>query len=207
MLSEAIATIVRRIPPRWRSSVLGKYSAAVEQPVWDQEYKAGRWDFLSELSEMPRYAVIAGCLKLMSTKGSRVLDVGCGTGLLLEWLALEMQHQYVGIDISKAAIEQARARHPKHVHFELADAANYEPKSSFTFVIFNEVLYYMDPERVLERYRAFLRPDGFFIISMWEAPESDRSWQRCALRLDVVGEVQIRSGELGWCVRLARPRS
>jgi SAM-dependent methyltransferase len=52
---------------------------------------------------------LADTVSSFSIKPCRVLDVGCGTGSNLIWLA-EQGFQVAGIDLSDRAIEQARAR-------------------------------------------------------------------------------------------------
>jgi SAM-dependent methyltransferase len=42
-----------------------------------------------------------------------ILDVGCGTGFLLDILDIPVE-RYIGVDISAGMIEQARAKHPRH---------------------------------------------------------------------------------------------
>jgi len=52
----------------------------------------------------------------------RVLDVGCGTGLLLDVLPAITAHRYVGVDVSAGMVRVARAKHPGY-RFVVADAA------------------------------------------------------------------------------------
>src|SRR6266404_812470 len=64
-------------------------------------------------------------LEFAGTKpGDRVLDVGCGTGILTSALA-ERGSKAVGIDASESYLAEAR-RHRSHpeVSYELADARN-----------------------------------------------------------------------------------
>ena len=45
--------------------------------------------------------------------GCKVLDLGCGTGLLLELLALQPE-DYVGIDPSEKMLEELQRKFPEH---------------------------------------------------------------------------------------------
>lgn len=58
-----------------------------------------------------------------ASKPLRLLDVGCGPGLLLDYLAsndLLSRIDYVGIDVFEATLDRARDRWPNH-RFELRD--------------------------------------------------------------------------------------
>src|SRR5437868_8282734 len=52
--------------------------------------------------------------------GSRVLELGCGTGDLLAILSLDPRGS-LGIDLSPATVARARAKHPT-LRFEVGDA-------------------------------------------------------------------------------------
>ena len=179
----------------------------IGQATWDREYETGRWDYLGDLAEMPRYALIAGYCRIIASTTS-LLDIGCGNGLLSTWICQDRNHRYVGIDISNTAIQQARERSVNQARFEVADAAIFDPGDQFDVIVFNEMLYYMaSPESVLERYKGFLRPGGVFIISMWRTTTSLRTWRRCTSRLKVIDEVRVRAANTNESgIRLCRPK-
>lgn len=79
-----------------------RYSAETQ----DEAYRSGAYDFVETLSMAPRLGAIAAYVKHLGAH--RVLDLGCGTGLLLAYL--DPAIAYVGLDISPTAIESARAR-------------------------------------------------------------------------------------------------
>ncbi|HEU0300401.1 MAG TPA: condensation domain-containing protein, partial [Longimicrobium sp.] len=100
----------------------------------------------------------------------RVLEIGCGTGLLLWRLAPGCEH-YVGTDISARVVEQLRAlrsRRPELGHVEVMhraadDFAGLEP-ASFDTVVVNSVVQYLPGldylARVLEGAARLVRPGG-----------------------------------------------
>ena len=52
--------------------------------------------------------------------GCKVLDLGCGTGLLLELLALQPE-DYLGIDHSEKMLEELQSKFPEHETKKKAD--------------------------------------------------------------------------------------
>jgi 2-polyprenyl-3-methyl-5-hydroxy-6-metoxy-1,4-benzoquinol methylase len=134
---------------------------------WDRMFAEGKWDYLDSPGEAARYALIAGyvhrrpgCL--------RVLDVGCGTGLLWRYLD-HSRVRYVGTDLSAAAVAQATKRFPD-AEFSCSDLSDYEPASGerFDAIVFNEVLPHVkDPFGSLRRYLQYLGSGGIAVISTY----------------------------------------
>ncbi|WP_158226513.1 class I SAM-dependent methyltransferase [Bradyrhizobium sp. UFLA03-84] len=194
----ADAVFVRRPP--------GRDVGRTPQPL-NQDYETGRWDYLSNLEEMARYAVIDGYCRHNGSISS-VLDLGCGSGILRQWLNSHEIIDYVGVDLSDYAIGIARRKWADpHTRFVAMDVASYTPDRKFDMIVFNEVLYYFPyPEDILMRFAAFLEKDGFFIISLWDSSDSRRAWQTARSNVDVIDSVQMRhrSG-VSWNVRKCRP--
>ncbi|MFL6721664.1 MAG: class I SAM-dependent methyltransferase [Sphingomonas sp.] len=136
---------------------------------WDRMFAEGEWDYLDSLGEAARYALIAGYIHRRPPPIS-VLDVGCGAGILLRYLD-HSRVRYSGIDLSSAAIEQARARFPG-AEFNALDVSDYAPPGeAFGVVVFNEVLPHIDdPLGELARYLEYLRPNGIVVISTYQNP-------------------------------------
>jgi 2-polyprenyl-3-methyl-5-hydroxy-6-metoxy-1,4-benzoquinol methylase len=203
-----IKTILKRtLPLGLRPRFARRRPTGIDGATWDREYATGHWARLGEMGEMPRYALIAGYVRSIGSAAS-VLDIGCGDGQLFDWLGQDNKRRYAGVDVSTVAIDQARLRTSNEAGFEVADATTFDPGAQFDIIVLNEMLYYMDrPEEVVQRYQGFLKPGGVLIISMWEAPESQRTWRRCASRLEVLDKVRLRGGNAkGWNIWLCRPR-
>jgi SAM-dependent methyltransferase len=96
--------------------------------------------------------------------GSRVLDIGCGTGqsrqIYAPWVASDSA-SYIGVDLSEAALALARARYPAD-RWERADArALPYADASFDLVAFSSVLHHIpDFEAALVEARRVLVPGG-----------------------------------------------
>ena len=105
-MSKQAAFLTRSIIRRIRSLV-PETPPSLEFPAekWDLEYRSGNWDYLGGLQEVPRYSVVAGYVGYFNSR-SRILEIGCGTGILLRYIRhLDFTH-YQGVDISGAAIEE-----------------------------------------------------------------------------------------------------
>ncbi len=121
--------------------------------AWNLQFKHGSWDRLIE--GQPNTARIAELvLNAKPNEGIyRVLDVGCGNGGLARLIADQVD--YTGLDISGVAIDTAKSVAPAG-RFIVADAERPpEDLGEFDAIVFNEVLYYMNPREVLPRYRRY----------------------------------------------------
>lgn len=141
---------------------------------WERQFASGRWDRLQE--GQPNTAELARLIsEYASTRRTsvRVLDVGCGNGGLAQLLCKEPGIAYTGIDISDTALATARSVAP-NANFISANAEQPPPDIGvFDALVFNEVLYYMNPDRVLPRYRLYAATDARILISMlhfWRTP-------------------------------------
>ncbi|NVM78394.1 SAM-dependent methyltransferase [Duganella sp. SG902] len=115
--------------------------------------------------------------------GERVLDVGCGAGASSLALAARVgaQGQVLGVDISEALIERARALAPQDapVRFQVADASGAElPEGAFD-ILFSRfgVMFFDDPAAAFAHMRRALKPGGRVAFVCWRgAAEND--WVR-----------------------------
>jgi uncharacterized protein (DUF2062 family) len=127
------------------------------------------WEFVrGKLRHDPVYFALT-TLGVLPTAG-RVVDLGCGRGIMLAVLAATQpgrgNRELVGIDASRRAIRIARVGLPPHVHLEVGDLteASIPPSAA---VLLLDVLHYLpraDQDRVLERAAAALEPTGTLLI-------------------------------------------
>jgi 2-polyprenyl-3-methyl-5-hydroxy-6-metoxy-1,4-benzoquinol methylase len=136
---------------------------------WDREWKSGEWNYLEKVAvERSRIAVIGGVLvQMYSSPNASVLDIGCGEGPIADFLTSSQKTKYVGVDISNEAIHNAKKLRPPPLKFVHATAHRFLPKNKFDVIIFSDVLYYVEYEKVLNQYIGYLNPDGIIIISIF----------------------------------------
>ena len=139
---------------------------------WSAEYDAGALDYYGRLDELARYSVIVGYVSWLvaaapSSEHSTLLDIGCGSGLLRRHLEGVPLAEYVGIDLSEAAIRTAREQGFSRSRFVVGDVSTTAERGPFDTVVLNEVLYYAaDTSAFLEQLRSMLADRGALVVSM-----------------------------------------
>ncbi len=127
------------------------------------------WDEMRALS-LPADAIEAALLGMLPQgKLGRVLDVGTGTGRLLELLAPRVASG-LGVDASRTMLALARVRLARHElgHCSVRMADMYAlplPDASFDLVLLQMVLHYAEePAAVVEEARRVLTPGGRLVV-------------------------------------------
>ncbi len=136
----------------WQSSYTGQPIAAEEMREWVDETVN----------------------RILALKPQRVLEIGCGTGLLLARIAPHCDH-YTGMDFSETALNHTRQMcrqldHLGHVTLRKAFADDFSgfEANQFDTIILNSVVQYFPDTSYLERVIAgalhVLKPGGFVFI-------------------------------------------
>jgi len=130
---------------------------------------AARWDELRSL-HAPDQAVEAALLALVGSRPFQaMLDLGTGTGRLLELFA-PLYRRGVGIDMSREMLAVARANldHAGVAHAAVRQGDIYSPpveRDAFDLVTMHQVLHYLgEPGQAIREAARLLRPAGRLII-------------------------------------------
>ena len=147
--------------------IAGRRLAASSEQEWNAEYDGGRWQHLAGWEERPRYWILAAAIA-SAVPSARVLDAGCGAGVLRRVLENFSFQSYTGLDISQSALGAARQLLDERTGFICADATTWAPATEYDAIVWNEILYYFDdPRSLLERYTRYLSDRGRFIVSLY----------------------------------------
>jgi SAM-dependent methyltransferase len=106
-------------------------------------------------------------------EGGRILDVGCGTGALVDAVARRVSgSSIVGIDPSRPFIEYARHRFPElRFSFECGDSMAL-PYADASFDCSLSLLVFMfipDPNKAASEMRRVTRPSGIVAACVWNS--------------------------------------
>ena len=95
----------------------------------------------------PEFKIISDLID----KNSLVLDVGCGDGILMEFLVKEKKVNIRGIEISKAKVQNCIAKGLTIIEGNAEDDLRQFPNKSFDFVILSQTLQaFLNPEKVID---------------------------------------------------------
>ena len=84
-------------------------------------------------------------------KNSHVLDVGCGDGILMEFLIKEKKVNIRGIEISKVKVQNCIAKGLTIIEGNAEDDLRQFPNKSFDYVILSQTLQaFLNPEKVID---------------------------------------------------------
>lgn len=157
--------------------------------------------------------------------GSRVLDVGCASGYLGDYLIREKQCEVWGIEPDYASSEEARTHGYKAVMNRSVEEALREPalaSERFDVVLIGDVLEHLvKPEQLLRELKPFLKSGGRLILSLpnvahysvrlgllkgkWEMSDTG-ILDRTHLHFYTLFSAKDMFASAGWWVEKVRPR-
>lgn len=115
--------------------------------------------FVTDLLGRSDYAIISELVE----PNSRVLDLGCGEGELLEWLVQNKGVDARGIEIDGRRVQRAIVRGLSVFQGDIDDGLNGYPDSSFDYVILSQTL--QETRRPLDVLREMLRVGRHAIVA------------------------------------------
>jgi amino acid adenylation domain-containing protein len=147
--------------------------------------------------------------QLMALPHASILEIGCGTGLLLFRLA-EACDSYVGTDFSTVALDYVRQHAPGNVTLKAlrADQIEQLPESTkFDLIVMNSVVQYFPNETylrdVLDKAIQLLGPDGVIFIGdvrdlrLQQVFHESVQFSRCSDHV-TAGECRRRASDRVW---------
>ena len=186
-----------RVSPRHLN--LNRPMPRISADFWDMQYRSGVWKVLHQLDEQAHYAVLASFLKHINPNGA-VLDVGCGEGLFFRHISGYPISSYIGVDLSRTAIEIfSELRSPIITSLTVGDAETYVPETLVDVIVFCESLYYFaDAVQTVKRYSKFLRPNGFMLISIHRTPRVEQMMRQIRSAFRLMQETDITNQHAKW---------
>jgi SAM-dependent methyltransferase len=114
-----------------------------------------------------RRRLVLRALRRHAGDATEVLDVGCGLGEMVGFLAGALaQCRFTGIDFSAGAIESCRRRLPNH-RWAVADVVNDDLPGPYDAVICSELLEHLDePAKALARIAPSLKPSAIIVVTV-----------------------------------------
>src|SRR5215471_16549880 len=105
-------------------------------PAQTQSHRKPKQAFVRELLGRSDYAIIGEIIE----SGAKVLDLGCGEGELLEWLAGNKGVEARGVEISGTKVQRAIARGVSAYQGDIDEGLADYPDGAFDYVILSQTL-------------------------------------------------------------------
>ena len=175
------------------------YVACQRRNQSDEDFDRGAADILARARrDYPH-------LPKAETRARRFLEIGCGLGRLMRWLAQDCGEIH-GVDISPEMVAAGRARLAdiRHAHFHVAGNSDLAAFSSASFdFVFSYAVFQHIPERALvyryidEAFRV-LKPGGVFTAQFNGAPPVEARCDTWVGAWLPEGELLEHAREGGW---------
>lgn len=108
-------------------------------------------------------------LSLVDLKpGDTVLDLGCGTGVMIPFYLAAQAGKIVAVDVSEKMVERAREKFGNEPSVELraSDALSLDEGERFdAAVIYNAYPHFPDKLALVEKVYRMLKPSGRFVVA------------------------------------------
>ena len=141
----------------------------VSQPDYLLGHHHQEWSRLEEQHQLWRHTILQTFDELGMGEGHHCLEIGCGTGTLLQDIAERVGPggRVVGLerDASGAQVSAERCKEMPHVQIVKGDVLTEELNGPFDFIVARWVFsFFSDPAVVVGRLRKVLKPGGHLVI-------------------------------------------
>jgi SAM-dependent methyltransferase len=135
-------------------------------------------------------------LALLSAVDGPVLDIGCGPGRMVRG-ALDLGLEVLGIDVSPAAIEVARASGLPVLEGSIFDPMPRDGQWQTVLLVDGNIGIGGDVAALLARCRELLRPAGEVVLELHADPSTDRAYTATLVDPDGGSSAQFPWAEVG----------
>jgi SAM-dependent methyltransferase len=173
-----------------RGALLSYGPSGIKKRIWDKEFSGTKWDFIDETAGDCVYPF----LEKYANNGN-ILDLGCGPGNTANELAASVYENYIGVDISEAALAKAVKRSDENGRadknsFVNSDFMSFEPTKEFDIILFRESMYHVPHGQVLpilRKYSKHLKHTGVFVVRLYTGDlQSGVLKRRVISKLDLI---------------------
>ena len=104
---------------------------------------------------------------LKDKKYTKLLDIGCGTGYLIDMLAKVHEAEYTGVDLSPEMIKQANNKKIKNAKFieGRSDEIHFNDNTFDIITCSQSFHHYPDTDKAMQEAKRVLKPGGLYILS------------------------------------------
>jgi SAM-dependent methyltransferase len=98
-----------------------------------------------------------------------IIDAGCGSGGLLQFLQDRGMKSLMGIDLSKYAVDICKEKGLEVEKGDILNLTNLFPEKSADIIVSNDVMYFLSKEEqkhVINSAFRILRPEGLFVLNL-----------------------------------------
>ena len=180
--------VVKRSLRFVRGALLSYGPSMIKKLFWNREYSNGKWGFNDNTASDCVYWYLE-----KYAKNGSILDLGCGSGNTANELAFSAYRSYLGVDISKSALDKARkwteatGRTDKN-SFVQGDFLSYVPTQQFDVILFRESLYHVPLGQIKATVDGFSKhlTDGGVLIVRLITSENGKSKYRPTAMLGLI---------------------
>jgi len=155
-----------------KSQVIQHFDGMAVNGDWSKLYDKNPDDMINYSFRIRRQRVVE-MLEPILRSGMRVLDVGCGTGIMAPFVLSKKAH-YQGVDLSANMIQEAKKRYSGNqtsegsVTFTVADVEKMPFADAHYDVLMALGLleYFENPQRVTNEIVRMVKPGGSIIVSV-----------------------------------------